>query len=217
MSEECRYFLDMLQETTHVGQGAMETDMQLEHQESLDVPFLMHVIELFESAKQPEYSIKFAFAALQEAKDDEATQAFLWSVIFKSSLALKDYEQAYFALLSGPYPPNADNSLYAGALSSRYLQYSVIFVTCAPSPTSLRKYVVVLCTKGQVGLLCQLPFAGLQQDVVQAFLFCCLYNDQRVVFNSRLFFPLFRPTDSRSESASRGYAAHGRWSEPQLL
>lgn len=31
----------------------------------------------------------------------------------------------------------------------------------------LRKYVVVLCTHGQVGLLCQLPFAGLQQEVIQ--------------------------------------------------
>lgn len=139
--EECRYFKDMLQETTHLGRGAMETDMHVEtHEQSLDVPFLMHVIELFESVRQPEFAIRFAFAALQETpRDDNASQAFLWSVVFKSSLALRDYEQAYLALLSNPHP---DSSL-------------------------LRKYVVVLCTQGQVGLLCQLPFAGLQQEVVQ--------------------------------------------------
>jgi hypothetical protein len=28
---------------------------------------------------------------------------------------------------------------------------------------------VVLCTQNQVGLLCQLPFAGLQQEVVQVY------------------------------------------------
>lgn len=90
----------------------METDMHVEtHEQSLDVPFLMHVIQLFESVKQPDFAIKFAFAALQEtAQDDNASQSFLWSVIFKCSLSLKDYEQAYLALLSNPNP---DNSLYA--------------------------------------------------------------------------------------------------------
>lgn len=90
----------------------METDMNVEtHEQSLDVPFLVRVIELFESVKQPDFAIKFAFAALQEtSKYDNASQAFLWSVVFKCSLALKDYEQAYLALLSNP---NLDISLYA--------------------------------------------------------------------------------------------------------
>ncbi len=159
----------MLQETTHLGRGAMETDMHVEtHEQSLDVPFLMHVIELFESVRQPEFAIRFAFAALQETpRDDNASQAFLWSVVFKSSLALRDYEQAYLALLSNPHP---DSSLYATPAFLLCLLGAPLgqLTSCAAcAVVRLRKYVVVLCTQGQVGLLCQLPFAGLQQEVVQ--------------------------------------------------
>jgi hypothetical protein len=210
----------MLQETTHLGRGAMETDMHVEaHEQSLDVPFLMHVIELFESVHQPEFAIRFAFAALQEtSRDDNASQAFLWSVVFKSSLALRDYEQAYLALLSNPHP---DSSLYVCLIHFLPLVISVLTLISPCAYASLRKYVVVLCTQSQVGLLCQLPFAGLQQEVVQVYtsagtLAFGVSHDALTYFVWPAW-PRSDRTGAHTEGARRGRAAHRRWSEPQLL
>ncbi|KAG0475193.1 hypothetical protein HPP92_014879 [Vanilla planifolia] len=117
-------------------------------------------MQLFDQYAMSEGACQFAFAALEQIDeilglkdgdmDDKllpdpasAIQGRLWANIFKFSLDLKNYRDAYCAIISNP---DEDNKFIC-----------------------LRRFIIVLCEDGATKVLCdgKLPFIGMTEKVEQ--------------------------------------------------
>eukprot|EP01097_Dermamoeba_algensis_P006883 TRINITY_DN4298_c0_g1_i1.p1 TRINITY_DN4298_c0_g1~~TRINITY_DN4298_c0_g1_i1.p1 ORF type:complete len:804 (+),score=227.59 TRINITY_DN4298_c0_g1_i1:309-2414(+) len=106
--------------------------------------YFIHIMRLYESELNWEMAIRFARYGLSDCGDERYRsksrfRSVLWSCIFKHSLTLLRFEDAYVAMVSNP---DVDRQR-----------------------DCLKTLVVGLCKHGKVKMLCELPFVGWLDDV----------------------------------------------------
>jgi nuclear pore complex protein Nup160 len=95
-------------------------------------------MQILDKQNLPDLLVHAAYEALNSSHDVQ-TQSYLWSNIFKNSLSVGHYDQAYLAMISNPDPSRREDCL--------------------------RRFLVVMCENKELKTMLTFPFIGLVDQV----------------------------------------------------
>ena len=118
---------------------AIVTEKVEETKSDHTVLYCLYLIDLFEQEQAPDMIIRIAKHALEVAPAGDQLISNLWSILFKHSLDLSLYEEAYVAMLSNPEQSRRKDCM--------------------------KRFVIELCNQKKFKLLCTFSYSGVEKDI----------------------------------------------------